>query len=647
VELREYLRAIRRRWRLIFVMVVLTVGAIAALTMTVAPSYKSSTTLFVSTSTPDSGSDPGSSSRLNSYIALVTGPRIATSVKTQLRLPLTVKQIQKKLSAEIQPGTNLLVVTATDRSATQARNISAAAATRLIAVVKELEPTPVGATTPPVTITVAQEAVTSRAPQNLVRNLGFAAVLGLLLGAGGTALRETLHRVVTSERDLHRYAGLDTVGVIALGNEVGRRRRPRHPDSELAEAFRKLRTRLPFPTGQVRTAIAPVSLLVTSSVPREGSTAIACGLAIALAETGSRVVLVDGNLREPGVGAYLALDATRGLADVLTGTATVDGTLRDWGNGRLHVLPAGFAGMDPGELLASPALAQTIGSLEDRFDIVLIDSPSLLSAADAAVLSKLASGVLLVVRAGRTRTEHVERATAILHGVGARLVGGVLNALPKKLRGGNQWRRVESAPHWRPPEQPTALLAAPVTDAAPPPGPVEPVGPMEQPAPAQMGDAASTARGRARVLPPPIQARGRAQVIIEGETAPDPPAPDPPVSSPPVSSASVSLAPVSSPPGAEAPGASADVADPSAETSYQLYPALRSDLRWDENPEADEPEPAVEPAATAESSAVVEPAAEAVPTAEADAGAGAADDPGDDPGDEMAAGPSGERKAVE
>src|SRR5689334_2804904 len=123
-------------------MVVLTVGATAALTMKVAPTYKSSTTLFVSMSTPDNGGDPGSSSRLNSYIALVTGPRIATSVKTQLRLPLSVMDIQKKLSAQVQPGTNLLVVTATDRSATQARNISTAAANRLIAVVKDLEPTP-------------------------------------------------------------------------------------------------------------------------------------------------------------------------------------------------------------------------------------------------------------------------------------------------------------------------------------------------------------------------------------------------------------------------------------------------------------------------------------------------------------------------
>src|SRR5262249_58043088 len=105
------------------VMVVLTVGVTAALTKTVAPTYRSSTVLFVSSSTTDSGSPDAGTSRLNSYVALLTGPRIATAVKAQLRLPLSAKQIQKKIKAEVQPGTNLLVVTATDRSAKQSRDI--------------------------------------------------------------------------------------------------------------------------------------------------------------------------------------------------------------------------------------------------------------------------------------------------------------------------------------------------------------------------------------------------------------------------------------------------------------------------------------------------------------------------------------------
>jgi tyrosine-protein kinase len=264
-----------------------------------------------------------------------------------------------------------------------------------------------------------------------------------------------------------------------------------------------------------------VSLLVTSSVPREGTTAIACGLAIAMAETGSQVVLVDANLREPGVASYLALDATTGLADVLAGFTGVDEVLRDWGGGRMKVLPAGYPAVDPGELLAAPALAQTIGVLEDRFDVVLIDAPPLLSTADAAVLSKLTSSTMLVVRAGRTRTEQVERAVAILHGVGARIVGGVLNALPKKLPGASPWRRPEPVPQWRLPEQQTALLAAPVTEHAGSqaltgdPGGVGIVD-LELP------DDAGTARGRARVLPPPGPVRGRARVVIDAEP-PDPP----------------------------------------------------------------------------------------------------------------------------
>jgi capsular exopolysaccharide synthesis family protein len=518
VELREYLQAMRRRWRLVLTMVVLSVAAVAALTFMSPPTYKSSTTLFISAS--DNGPDAGAA-RLNSYITLLTGPRIATAVKSQLELPYTVAETQKKISADIQSGTNLLVVSATDGSASRARAIATAASEQLVTVVRSLEPTADGsnaaaAAPTPVTINVAQEAVTSPAPRNAGRNLGFAAVLGLLLGAGGTALRETLHRTVITERDLRRTANLDTVGVIALAGEAGRTRRVRKSkaDSALAEAFRKLRIRLPY--GPSSSAVAPASLLVTSSVPREGTTAIACGLAMAMAETGSRVVLVDANLREPEVSKYLSLDATAGLADVLTGTFTVDEMLHEWGHGRLHVLPAGYTVNDPGELLATPGLAQTIATLEDRFDVVIVDAPPLLSSADAAVLSKLTSGTLLVVRSGATRTEEVERAVTVLHGVGARVVGGVLNALPKKLRGPVPWHRPEQPPQWRIPEQPTALAATPAEE---PELDVSDLG-------SDSIDETAAARGRAQVVipAPSTPARGRARVVIDAESSPARPA---------------------------------------------------------------------------------------------------------------------------
>jgi capsular exopolysaccharide synthesis family protein len=490
VELREYAAAARRRWRLIAVVVVATIAATAALTLMVAPTYRSSTVLFVSA--PDGDPNPDlKAQRLNSYVALLTGPRIAGGVAAQLGLPLSVSETQAELAAEVQPGTDLLVVSATDRDPGRARAMATAAGEQLTAVVRELEPTPAGATGAPVTITVAQKAVTAQVPQNLSRNLGVGVVLGILLAAAAAAAREALDTTVRTERDLQRSTGIATIGVIELAKPPGKRsaRRDEYADAQLAEAFRQLRT---------------TSLLVTSSTSREGTTAVTCGLAVALAETGSRVVLVDANLREPGVATYLAVDSVRGLADVLAGTAPLHTALHEWGGGRLTVLPAGFPSRDPGELLAAPTLAKTIATLEDDFDIVLIDAPPLLSAADAAVLSSLAGGVLLVIRAGRTRAPQVQRAAGILDGVGAQLLGAVLNTLPKKLSPNTMWRRNQPLTDWR---VAAALPSAPAATAFDPEAPAATAFEPEIPA----------ARGRATVNAVTFTARGRASVVPNGE----------------------------------------------------------------------------------------------------------------------------------
>jgi capsular exopolysaccharide synthesis family protein len=511
LELREYARAVRRRWRLICAAVALTVAVTAGLTLNAPRTYRSSTVLFVAVTLGDNGPD-AKVNRLNSYVALLTGPRIAEAVKAQLRLPSTVQQTQRKITAEVQPTTDLLVVTATDRSAARAASIATAAGDKLIALVRELEPPRADPSVPrpdanaapvmvaPVTITVAQPAVTTRTPGQLPRNLGFAVVLGLLIGAAGTAVRESVHTTVSSERDLRRFPGLETVGVISLEREARVKGfgRGQHPDKALAEAFRKLRTRLPG-QGRPEQAVAPACLLLTSPVPRAGTTATACGLAIALAETGSRVVLVDANLRGPGIGTYLAVDTVKGLADVLAGSATVGDVLCDWGNGRLQVLPAGCPLGDPGELLAAPALADTIRTLTVNFDVVIIDAPPILSVADAAVLTALTSGVLLVVRAGKTRTEQVERSVAILRGVGAPLVGAVLNALPRKLRGEASWGRANQP---EPSRQATETAVLPVTSTA-----------DTNPERAGLEGERGPARGRASVDITAVSARGRARVV--------------------------------------------------------------------------------------------------------------------------------------
>lgn len=434
MELREYVRACRRRWLWLLVPVLIATAAAAGLSLSSPPAYRSSMVLFVTTA---SGDPDARASRLNSYIALLTGPRVAQSVVARLGPPLTADQVERSLSAQVQDGTDLLVVTATDPSAARSRRMVTTATAALVQLARQLDP-PSGAAPdgPKPSVTVAQDPVTTREPSDLVRNLAFSAVLGLLIGAVAVAVREATGKTVNDEDDLRRL-GLGTVGVIALPRSAG------PPGEVLAEAFRRLRSLLPDVAGGDRPGGRGASLLLTGSHPKEGTTAIACGLAIAVAETGARVALVDANLRTPGVGRYLAMDAGPGLADVLAGRASVREVLRESLGGRVTVLPCGRSGADPGELLASPRLGVAMSALTEAFDVVLVDAPPLAGVADPVVLSRVTDGALLVVRAGRTRVADVERSRDLLERVGARLAGAVLNALPRKLPTGTGLQRPE------------------------------------------------------------------------------------------------------------------------------------------------------------------------------------------------------------
>jgi capsular exopolysaccharide synthesis family protein len=228
--------------------------------------------------------------------------------------------------------------------------------------------------------------------------------------------------------------------MISLGSRYGRNG---HPDEALAEGFRRLRSLLPD-TGSTRQEGARgTSLVLTGANSKEGTTAVACGLAIAMAETGSKVLLVDGNMRNPGLGRYLDLDEdSPGLSDVLTGNARLTDVLQDSLDGRLTVLASGQRLPDPGEVLASPNLGAAMRALTDRFDIVLVDSPGMHDVADASVLSKVSDSTMLVVRANHSRASEIGRTIDTLEKVGARLAGAVLNALPRKLPTGTAWQSV-------------------------------------------------------------------------------------------------------------------------------------------------------------------------------------------------------------
>ncbi|MEU4558771.1 polysaccharide biosynthesis tyrosine autokinase [Actinoplanes sp. NPDC023936] len=434
MELRAYVRACRRRWLWLLVPVLVAVSVATGLSLAGPPAYTSSMVVFV---TGGNGDPDADARRLNSYIALLTGPRVAQGVVDRLGPEVTADQVQRSLAAQVREGTDLLVISATAAEPEQSRRIVTTAASVLVSVVRQIgTPSDDG---PAPAITIVQDAVTAEQPGSLGRNAGFAAVLGLLIGAAAVAIREATARTVAEEDDLRRL-GLGTVGTIAIGT-----RRSGDPDQDLAEAFRRLRSLLPELSELSDAQRGPDrgrSVLLTGASRREGTTAVTCGLAIAMAETGARVAVIDANLRTPGMGRYLDLESSRGLAEVLTGDARVPDVLQSSLGGRVTVLPAGENAPDPGEILASPRLGATVRTLTERFDVVLVDSPALHGVADAVVLSRVTDSALLVVRAGRTRTADVEKSLDLLRRVGARLAGAVLNALPRTLPTGKDWHEV-------------------------------------------------------------------------------------------------------------------------------------------------------------------------------------------------------------
>jgi capsular exopolysaccharide synthesis family protein len=174
------------------------------------------------------------------------------------------------------------------------------------------------------------------------------------------------------------------------------------------------------------------SFVVTSSVAAEGKSTTSANLALTIAATGKRVILVEADLRRPKLSEYLGVVGTVGLTNVLIGLASLDDVLQPWGDGALSVLPAGRIPPNPSELLGSPAMRDLLRVLEKSYDMVILDAPPLLPVTDAAILAGIASGAIIVVASGRTRREQLSRSVEILDGVGARTLGIVMNFLPVK-----------------------------------------------------------------------------------------------------------------------------------------------------------------------------------------------------------------------
>jgi capsular exopolysaccharide synthesis family protein len=201
------------------------------------------------------------------------------------------------------------------------------------------------------------------------------------------------------------------------------------PASPAAEAYQSLRTSLQF----VRQAHEVRTLLVTSPAAAEGKTSVVANLGTVSARAGERVVLVSCDLRRPRLGKFFGLDEKSGLTTVLKGERTLEQELQQVpGYDCLWVLGAGVVPPNPAELLNGPKAREVFATLQEDFDLVLVDSPPVLPVADAMVLSTYADGTLVVVAPGQTRKAGLQRTAERFAQAKVPMVGIVLNRVTKK-----------------------------------------------------------------------------------------------------------------------------------------------------------------------------------------------------------------------
>ena len=439
MELRDYIRILHKNWIIILILLIVGAGAGAAYSVVQTPQYETSTQLYVSVRSEGAATGDlvqGTTFArqiVASYVEVVPTALVLEPVIDELGLPATVAELAERVSAQAPLNTVNLIITATDPDPVLAAQIADAAAASLTTAVQttlERPATDDGAS--PVQLTTVQPAAIPSEPvsPNLKLNIALGALLGLAAGIGIAVLRSVLDTRVRTLHDVEQLTTAPLLGGIAFDPDAPKRPLIVHADprSPRSESFRALRTNLQF----LNVEDGPRIFVVSSSGPGEGKSTTTANLAIALAETGARVALVDGDLRKPRVADYMGIEGGVGLTSVLIGQVELADALQKWGRGALFVLPSGPIPPNPAELLGSPAMDHVLTALGEHFDYVLVDAPPLLAVTDAAVLAKKTRGIIMVAASGKAKKQEVQGALRSLETSGGTLLGMVVTKLPTK-----------------------------------------------------------------------------------------------------------------------------------------------------------------------------------------------------------------------
>lgn len=430
MELRQYVKAIRKFWWVALIPAL--IGGLLGVFMVSRhdPQYRSSMTFFVRTIGDTSANgqfagDQFAQRRVNSYVALLSTDRLAQAVIDGAHVELTPGEVTRMIDASGDVNTVLLTASVTTGSKELSTKLGEQLAVQFVRMVDQVEETtgkPSG-----VSIELVSGPSVDVVPTRPMLTVGLLGLVGLAIGVAAAIALELRDISIRSDEEIDELHGGPVLSHIVVDRSL--RTSPlvvsdgsRHA---LHEGFRRLRTNLQFLDVENPAKV----LVITSSVAEEGKSTTTANLGLVLAAAGRRVLLVEADLHRPKLAESFQIERAVGLTDILIGRAKVGDVVQSWSD-NLDVLPCGHLPPNPSELIGGESAAGLIEGLREHYDHILIDTPPMLPLTDAAVIAAHADGTVLVVRYAKTTRTQLTRSLRALDAVGARILGTVVTMVP-------------------------------------------------------------------------------------------------------------------------------------------------------------------------------------------------------------------------
>lgn len=354
------------------------------------------------------------------YREIVHSRRVLELTIAAMTLPFDTSELREKIAVDSVRDTEIILIGVTDPDPQLARDIANELARAFIDQIEEIMLVD--------NVSVVDAAVTPKGPVSprVPLNTAVALVVGLMAAIGFAFLIEYLDQSIKDPLEAERLLDLPVIGVIPLSEEKGQLYTFNNPRSPASEAFRTLRTNIQY-TGVDR----PMKkILIGGANPACGKSTLSANLAITLAQTGSKVLLIDADLRKPTQHKLFNLNSEPGLSSLVFKDLKPDQVIQKTENENLFLLTSGPLPTYPAELLGSEKMKELVDFLATHFDYLIFDSPPIIAVTDAALISRLTDGTILVLDHGRVKKDEAVGALEQLKKVQAYMIGAVLNVMP-------------------------------------------------------------------------------------------------------------------------------------------------------------------------------------------------------------------------